>query len=166
MALLEQGVEGTAVHELHGEERPAVAVGAELVNGDQAGVLQLAADLRLFHEAADQVGLLLVRFEENFDGQVAPQVGIASFEDNAHAAPGDLAQELDANGPVGGPGHLGRGRVDQGCLGGAVFPRVLAIAKAQFDWTPPTRQPSTDPVDTWLGPRSTWHGVPRARREV
>jgi len=31
---------------------------------------------------------------------------------------------------------------------------------------PPRSPKPSDPVDTWLGPRSTWFGVPRARREV
>jgi hypothetical protein len=46
-----------------------------------------------------------------------------------------------------------------GALGGSLFPHVLDVARTRFGWKP-------DPVDSWLGPRSTWHGVPRARREV
>jgi hypothetical protein len=36
---------------------------------------------------------------------------------------------------------------------------------APADAQPQRAQDPTDPVDTWLGPRSTWFGVPRARRE-
>ena len=41
---------------------------------------------------------------------------------------------------------------------------ALAADVATTTPAQPTR--SSDPVDTWLGPRSTWFGVPRARREV
>jgi hypothetical protein len=34
------------------------------------------------------------------------------------------------------------------------------------DFASQRAQDPSDPVDTWLGPRSTWFGVPRARREV
>jgi hypothetical protein len=37
---------------------------------------------------------------------------------------------------------------------------------APADAQPQRAQDPSDPVDTWLGPRSTWFGVPRARREV
>jgi CHC2 zinc finger len=56
--------------------------------------------------------------------------------------------------------------VRPGVLAGARFPQVLAIARERFGWTPPAAAQAPDPVDTWLGPRSTWYGVPRARREA
>ena len=46
--------------QLHGEVRPAVAEGAQLVDRHDPRVLQLAADLRLFHEPPDQVGICRV----------------------------------------------------------------------------------------------------------
>jgi hypothetical protein len=64
-------------------------------------VLELAADLRLFHESANQIGLILVRIEQDLDGKVASEVGISSLEDNSHASAGNLTQELNANRPVG-----------------------------------------------------------------
>jgi hypothetical protein len=53
-----------------------------------------------------------------------------------------------------------------GALSGAVFRQVLDVAQSRFGWKPLAPSPGTDPVDSWLGPRSTWHGVPRAQREV
>ena len=46
--------------QLHAEERPAVGEGAQLVDRHDARVLELAADLRLLDEAADQVGVVAV----------------------------------------------------------------------------------------------------------
>ena len=61
-------------------------------------MLQLAADLRLLDEALDQVGPVAVAVEEDLDGQVAAELGVAALEDGAHAAAGDLAEELVATG--------------------------------------------------------------------
>jgi hypothetical protein len=44
-----------------------------------------------------------------------------------------------------------------------VSPTAAPAAGAK---APPRSPKPSDPVDTWLGPRSTWCGVPRARREV
>ena len=41
-----------------------------------------------------------------------------------------------------------------------------ALMHATAFYQPQRTQEPPDPVDTWLGPRSTWFGVPRARREV
>jgi hypothetical protein len=40
-------------------------------------MLELAADLGFLDEAPDQVGLVLVGFEQDLEGQLAAQVGIA-----------------------------------------------------------------------------------------
>ncbi len=61
-------------------------------------MLELAGDLRLLHEPAEQVGLVFVRFEQDLDGQVATKVGISTLEYSTHAAAGDLAQELEVDG--------------------------------------------------------------------
>jgi hypothetical protein len=98
--------QGPALDQLHGEVGPGVAEGPQLVDRDDPGVLQLAADLRLLDEPADEVGLVAVGFEQDLDGEVAAKVGVAPFEDGAHAASGDLAEELDPGRPVDGRGHL------------------------------------------------------------
>ena len=47
-------------------------------------------------------------FEQNLDGQVAPQVGVSAFEHDAHSAAGDLTEKLDAITPVFLLRHLAR----------------------------------------------------------
>ena len=59
-------------------------------------MLELAADLRLLDEPADHLGVVAVLLQEDLDGQVAAEVGVAALEDDAHAAAGDLAEELVA----------------------------------------------------------------------
>ena len=56
-------------------------------------MLELAADLRLLDEAVDQVGPVAVLLEQDLDGQVAAEVGVAAPEHGAHAAAGDLAEK-------------------------------------------------------------------------
>ena len=50
--------EGAALDQLHGEVGPAVGEGAQLVDRDDPRVLELAGDLRLLDEPADQVGVV------------------------------------------------------------------------------------------------------------
>ena len=87
----EQVGQRLALDQLHGEERPAVGEGAQLVDRHDARVLQLAADLRLLDEPADQVGVVAEVLAEDLDGHVAAEVGVAALEHGAHAAAGDLA---------------------------------------------------------------------------
>ncbi len=91
VAGLEQLGQGVALDQLHREEGPAVGEGAELVDGDDAGVLELAADLRLLDEAADHVGVVAVVIAQDLQCHVAAEVRVAALEDGAHAAAGDLA---------------------------------------------------------------------------
>src|SRR3954451_24873147 len=91
-----------------------VVEGAQLVDRDHAGVLQLAGDLGLLDEPSDQVGVLAMLLEQDLDGQVAAEVAVAPLDDNAHAAAGNLAKKLEAGEAVGGTGHLGgRGANDR-----------------------------------------------------
>ena len=77
-------------------------------------MLQLAADLGFLDEPADQVGLVAVRLEQDLDGQVAAEVGIAALEHRSHAAAGDLAEQLQPPRAIRRDGHLGRAGLDQG----------------------------------------------------
>ena len=95
-ARLEQGGEGVALHQLHGEEGPPVVEAAQLVDGHDPRVLQLPADLGLLDESADQPRIVAVLLEQDLHGQVPAEVGVAAFQNGAHAAPGDLSQELVA----------------------------------------------------------------------
>ena len=104
--------QGPALDQLHGEVGPPVGEGAQLVDRDDAGVLELAGDLGLLDEAAEQLGVAAVAFQEHLDGEVAAQVVVSPFQDRSHAPPGDLAEELEPPGAVGGVGHLGRGGAD------------------------------------------------------
>ena len=88
---LEQLGQRVSLHQLHGEKRPFVGKGAQLVNRHDAGVLELPADLCLFDKPADHVGVAAHVFAENLEGDVATEVRIAPLQDLAHAAAGDLA---------------------------------------------------------------------------
>ena len=66
-------------------------------------MLQLATDLSLFHKPSHDLGVVSLRFEQDFDGDVAAEVDIAALEDRPHAAAGDLALKL-----VPAPAFLGR----------------------------------------------------------
>ncbi len=90
--------ERAALHQLHGEERAAVGQRAQLVDRHHAGMLELAADLRLLHEAADEVGAVAVAVEQDLQGQVASEVVVPAAVDGAHAAAGDLAEQAIAAG--------------------------------------------------------------------
>ena len=110
--LRQQISQGAALDQLHGEIRPVVGEGAQLVDRDHAGVLQLAGDLGLLDEPADQVGVLAMLLEQDLDGQVAAEVAVAPLDDDAHAAAGDLAEQLEPGKAVGWVGHLGRRGAD------------------------------------------------------
>ncbi len=93
--------------QLHREIGTAVAEGAQLVNGHDARMLQLPRDLGFLDEAANHLGLVAMRFEENLHRQVATEVGITALENGSHAAASDLAEELQSRRTVGGVWHFG-----------------------------------------------------------
>ena len=82
--------QGLALDQLHGEEGP-VAEAAEVVDRHDAGVLQLAADLRLLDEPPRHLGPVGVLLQQHLDRQVAAQVDVAAAQHRPHAAAGDLA---------------------------------------------------------------------------
>ena len=88
-------------------------------------MLELAADLRLLDEPVDHLGPVAVPRQQDLDGQVAPQVRVAAFEDGPHATAGDLAQELIAAGA--GVGDLLGARADRRAL-------VLLRVEQQDAW--------------------------------
>ena len=73
--------------DLHG-----VLEAAHLVDRDDAGVLQLAADPRLFEEAAHEVRVALVVLQQHLDRQLTAQGQVAAPQHGPHAAAADLAQ--------------------------------------------------------------------------
>jgi hypothetical protein len=62
-ALGQQGREGAAADQLHREERPMILQSAQVVDRDDAGVLELAADLCLLDEPPHDLGPGPVLFE-------------------------------------------------------------------------------------------------------
>jgi hypothetical protein len=62
-------------------------------------------------EPAADVGIVVPLLEQDLDGQVAAQIGVAALEDRPHAAVADLAQDLVAAGII---GPLGRRRMEHG----------------------------------------------------
>jgi hypothetical protein len=99
--LLQQVGEGAALDELHGQERPAVGEGADLVDGRDAGVLQLPRDLRLLPEAPLVVRVAPELLAQHLDGQGPAQVGVPGTPHGAHAAPGNLRLDQVAPRPGG-----------------------------------------------------------------
>ena len=82
---------------------------AQLVDRDDARVLELAADLRLLDEPPDQLGAVAVLLQQDLDRQVAAQVPIPALEDRPHAAAGDLAEDVVTARFVGGDHVSGSG---------------------------------------------------------
>jgi hypothetical protein len=84
--------ERLALDELHGEERPAIGEGPDVIHWHHAGVLELPADLGLFDESGDQLGLTFVGFEQHLERKLSTQIYIAAADDGSHPAAGDLAE--------------------------------------------------------------------------
>ena len=78
VALLEQDRQRLAFHQLHGEVGPVVGKTTGLVDGHDAGMLQLAADLRLFQETLHGAGIVVVVFQQDLDGEFTAQFGVAA----------------------------------------------------------------------------------------
>ncbi len=78
-----------AVDQLHGEEEVATPVGADVVHRDDAGVLELAGDLRLLDEALALERVALP--EHHLHRHRAVEREVDDLDDRAHAAAADLA---------------------------------------------------------------------------
>src|SRR5439155_22074453 len=100
---------------------PRVGEPAQLVDGDDARVLELAPDLGLLDEAADHLRAVEVALQEDLDGYVAAQVHVATLEHDAHAPAGDLAVELVAARVADRDGHLLGGGSGRSLLAGRAF---------------------------------------------
>ena len=104
--VFEEGGQGPAPDQLHGDVKPRVGKPAQLVDRDDSRVLELAGDLRLLDEPADHLGVVAVLFQEDFDGHVAADVDVAALEHDAHTTAGDLAEELVATRVARRRGHV------------------------------------------------------------
>jgi hypothetical protein len=94
--LLQQRGERAALYELHGEVRPTVGLHAHPIHGNDAGVLQLAADLGLLHEPLQHLGVLGVLLAQHLEGDVAREIAVPALQHDADAAARDLAEDLVA----------------------------------------------------------------------
>jgi hypothetical protein len=83
--LAQQLVERPAAHQPHREER-VVAVLLDGIDGYDAGVLQLGSDLCLFQESPARFATVTVIVSQDFDGQLAAELGVAGQVNDAHAA--------------------------------------------------------------------------------
>jgi hypothetical protein len=90
----EDGGQIPALDQFRGEVGPSIGESPPLVDWDDARVLELSGDLSLPDEQADQVGPVAVLLEEDFDRQIAPQIGVSTFEDGPHTAPIDFSEDL------------------------------------------------------------------------
>ena len=109
LAVAKQSGQGTALDQLHCEVGTSVTVGAELVDRDDPGMLELTANLRLLDKPADQFGPFPVPIQEYLDGQLSSQVGVAAAEDGPHAATADLTKKLVPAEAVGQRRHVREG---------------------------------------------------------
>jgi hypothetical protein len=55
---------------------------AQLIDRDDPALRELAGDLRLLDEPADHGRVVAVPIQQDLDGQVEPQVGVAALEDH------------------------------------------------------------------------------------
>ncbi len=102
---LEDAPEIAALDEAHREVDLAAAVEAELVHGHDAGVIELAGDLRLLEEAHHAalvdalqrvvLGVPLAA-EHDLHRELAAQIVVPHAQDHAHAAARELAAQLVA----------------------------------------------------------------------
>jgi hypothetical protein len=87
-----------ALDQLRGETGTLFGVSAKVVDGHHARMLELAADLGLLDEAADQAGLVLVRFEQSKTLMASSRPTSVSRPRSTAgiAAAGDLVEDLVA----------------------------------------------------------------------
>jgi len=95
-AVLQHGRERLSANELHREVGTAVRLQAQAVDRHDAGVLELAADLRLLQEALHHLRIVGVPGSQHLERHTAAQVLVAPLEDDADAAARDLAEHLVA----------------------------------------------------------------------
>ena len=95
-ALLEQVGERVALDQLHDVEGPAVGQAADLMDGHNAGMLELSADLGLGLEAGDHLSIVGELLAQHLDRDRPAQGDVFAEVDRAHAAVLDLAAQVAA----------------------------------------------------------------------
>ena len=86
-------LEAIAADEPHGVKRPAVGVGAQAVDRDDARMLEPAGDLGLEQESAAALRVIGVRVEDLLERDLAMQLAVESHEDGAEPAAGVRPQD-------------------------------------------------------------------------
>ncbi len=105
-------LEAVAADEPHGVVGPAIGVGPESVDRDDAGMLESAGDLGLEEESSAAVGVVGVEVEDLLECDLAVELGVERDEDGAESALGVGPEDAE-------PQPVGSGRAD-GVAGGAV----------------------------------------------
>jgi hypothetical protein len=118
--VLDDVLEGVAADEAHGVEGAAVGVGAQAVDGDDAGVLQAAGHLGFEQKPRPAVGVVGVAALDLLEGDLAVELAVVGHKHFAEAAAGVRPQDLKAQSLPGaaaqrGPGFGGS---HAGCRGG------------------------------------------------
>ena len=136
--------------QLHRDVEPAVGEPAQLVDRDDPRMLELAADLRLLDEPPDHLGMVTMLLQEDFHGQVAAEVHVATLQDRPDPPSGDLAEELVPAGASVGSGISSEpGRTG---LGSSTAPSR-------------SRMRGTGPIDSFRTVRTPEGGIEPADRE-
>jgi hypothetical protein len=89
-------LEGIAADEPHGVKRAATGIGAEPIDGHNAGVFEPAGDLGLDQEPLAAVGVVGVVVEDLLQRHLAVQLGIQRHEDGAQSATGVGPKDAEA----------------------------------------------------------------------
>src|SRR5262249_53587668 len=90
----QDAVEGGPLDQLHGVEVGAVVL-AGGVDGNDGGVVQSGSGLGLTAEALDGAAGQAELAGEHLEGDLAVEGDLAGLEDDTHAAPADLAADLE-----------------------------------------------------------------------
>ena len=99
-------LEAVAADEPHGVIRAAIAIGAESVDRDDAGVLEPAGDLGLDEEPGAAGRVVGVVVEDLLERDLAIELGVECDEDRAQASAGVRPEYAEAE-PAGGGGADG-----------------------------------------------------------
>ena len=88
--------ERPSLDQLHREARTPVRLKTEAVDRHDAGVLELAADLRFFDEPLDHVLAVEELRTQDLERNVAIEIPVAALVDDADAAPRDFPENLES----------------------------------------------------------------------
>ncbi len=106
-------VQGLALHPLHGDVGDALlGVGAGVVDGDDAGMVEASGGLRLGHEALLELLLHLgvdALGAEDLERHLAPQAGVVDQVDASHRPSAQLGEDSVATDLLGSLQNLPHG---------------------------------------------------------